>query len=129
MSSSDILLEPWPARRPATQTEPDITTALSGLTDRVIARRVVETMQRQGNPQPMNKFAELAARSAALRKSLDERADKIAKRLDAIPDAAESAFGKHEQMLDQTENGIRELEDSLRDLAGHNGPLPSSSGE
>lgn len=69
---------------------------------------------------PMNKFAELAARSAFIRKSLDDRADALFKRLDALPTVAEAAFASHETILDQTENGIKALEDSLRDLAGHN---------
>ena len=69
----------------------------------------------------MNKFAELAARSAEMRKNLDERADKLAMRMDAIPALADGAFSKHETLLDDQESGIKALEDSLRDLIGHNG--------
>lgn len=76
----------------------------------------------------LNKFSELASRAGAIRKSLDDRADKLAHRLDAIPALADAAFTKHETALDETEQGIKALEDSLRDLAGHNGtPLPDSS--
>lgn len=75
----------------------------------------------------LSKFTELAERGTAIRKSLDERADKMAARLDAIPALADQAFTKHESILDETERGIKSLEDSLRDMAGHNGPLPDSS--
>jgi hypothetical protein len=71
--------------------------------------------------QAMNKFAELAAKSAALRKSLDDRADSLMKRMDAIPTLADAAFAKHETALDEAEGGIKAMEDALRDLAGHNG--------
>ena len=71
--------------------------------------------------QAMNKFAELAAKSAALRKSLDDRADSLMKRMDAIPTLADAAFAKHETALDEAEGGIKVMEDALRDLAGHNG--------
>jgi hypothetical protein len=69
----------------------------------------------------MNKFAELAARSATIRKDLDERADRLGKRLDAIPTLADATLGKHERLLDETESGINALEESLRDMVGHNG--------
>lgn len=76
----------------------------------------------------MNKFAELAARSAEMRKSLDIRADKLSVRMDAIPALADTAFSKHETLLDDQESGIKALEDSLRDLIGHNGaPLDDIS--
>lgn len=110
----DLLVEPW-AERPAHKT--DITAAVAKLTDRVVAARVVTEMNREG---PMNKFAELAARSASIRKGLEERADKLAKRLDAIPDLADATLGKHERLLDETEDGIHALEESLRDMTGHN---------
>lgn len=78
--------------------------------------------------KPMNKFSELAARSAAMRKSLDERADKLAARFDAFPAMADAAFAPHEALADETERGFKEMEDALRDLAGHNGaPLSDTS--
>ena len=76
----------------------------------------------------MNKFAELAARSASIRKSLDERADALGRRLEALPTLADMTFAKHEKLLDDHENGIQALEDALRDLVGHNGaPLDDTS--
>lgn len=100
------------------------TSELSELTDRVVAVRVLNARDRAG----MNKFSELAARSAALRKSLDERADKLAARFDAFPAAADAAFAPHEALADETERGFKEMEDALRDLAGHNGgPLLGTS--
>lgn len=72
----------------------------------------------------MNKFAELAARSAEIRKNLDARADRLAERLGALPALADATLGKHERMLDEHESGIQALEDSLRDMIGHNGAPP-----
>ena len=72
----------------------------------------------------MNKFAEIAARSAEIRKNLDARADRLAERLDALPTLADATLGKHERMLDEHESGIQALEDSLRDMIGHNGAPP-----
>jgi hypothetical protein len=83
--------------------------------DRFLDRAITEI-----KIEPMNKFAELAARSASIRKSLDERADALAKRLDAIPTKADTAFAKHERVLDEHEQGIESLEEAMRDLAGHN---------
>jgi hypothetical protein len=76
----------------------------------------------------MNKFAELAARSATIRKDLDERADRLGKRLDAIPTLADATLGKHERLLDETESGINALEESLRDMIGHNGAPEKAEG-
>jgi hypothetical protein len=91
--------------------------------DRFLVKAITET-----KTPAMNKFAELAARSASIRKDMNERADALAKRLDAIPTLADTAFTKHEQLLDDHERGIQSLEDSLRDLAGHNGaPLEDTS--
>lgn len=72
----------------------------------------------------MNKFAEIAARSAEIRKNLDARADRLAERLGALPALADATLGKHERMLDEHESGIQALEDSLRDMIGHNGAPP-----
>lgn len=75
----------------------------------------------------MSKFTEIAERSASIRKTLDERADALAKRLDAIPAMADAAFKTHETLADETELGIKSLEDSLRDLTGHNRSSESSN--
>jgi hypothetical protein len=41
---------------------------------------------------------------------------------------ADAAFKPHETLADETERGFKEMEDALRDLAGHNGgPLPDTS--
>lgn len=82
---------------------------------------------RELKPKTMNKFTEIAERSALIRKSLDKRADELSLRLDAIPAMADAAFKPHEALADETEAGIKSLEDSLRDLAGHNRP-PVSTG-
>lgn len=122
MSRHDLgLVEPW--RKPL---KPDITHAISELTDKVVTYRVVSTMIRG---KTLSKFSELAARGVSIRKSLDDRADKLAKRLDAIPTLADAAFTKHETILDETEQGIKALEDSLRDMVGHNGSPLSDSHE
>lgn len=119
MPAPDFVIEPWPRRKP------DITTAIADATDHLITARTLSKMKREG---PMNKFAELAARSVSIRKSLDERADRLSKRLDAIPALADTTLGKHERLMDETEQGIQALEESLRDMVGHNGsPLPLSS--
>lgn len=81
-----------------------------------IDRAITET-----KGQAMNKFAELAAKSAALRKSLEDRADSLMERMDTIPTLADAAFAKHEAALDEAEGGIKAMEDAMRDLAGHNG--------
>ena len=100
----------------------EITKAVEELTDRVTAFRIITGMGRK-----LSKLADIAERSASIRKTIDERADRLALRLDAIPAAAETAFAPHEALADETEAGIKSLEDSLRDLAGHNRP-PVSGG-
>lgn len=104
---------------------PAETLAKSKQLDRFLGKAVTDI--RTSDRTAMNKFAELAARSAALRKSLDQRADKLAARFDAFPAAAEAAFAPHEALADETERGFKEMEDALRDLVGHNGgPLLGS---
>lgn len=113
--SNDLLLEPWPAQHE----KPLATNAVDQAVARLSPTRIVNQLVSKMN-EPPNKFAELALRSAAIRKDLDVRADKLATRLDAIPALADATLGKHERMLDETESGIQALEDSLRDMAGHN---------
>ena len=95
--------------------------------DRFLGKAVTET--KASDRVAMNKFAELAARSAEIRKNLDARADRLAERLDALPSLADATLGKHERLMDEQESGIQALEDSLRDMLGHNGapPLQDSS--
>lgn len=80
----------------------------------------------------MNKLEELAARSAALNKAVEDRADRMAARLDALPALIDRAFGPQEAKLDDLERGADLLEKSLHSMIGHNGspplkdlPLPS----
>lgn len=72
----------------------------------------------------MSKLSELAQRIAKTHKSIEDRADRLGKRMDAFEPIADQVFDKHEAALDQAEAGFKELEDSIRDLAGANGPLP-----
>lgn len=72
----------------------------------------------------MSKLSELAQRIAKTHKAIDERADQLAKRMDGFEPVADGVFAKHNAMLDEAESGFKELEDSIRDLAGANGPLP-----
>jgi hypothetical protein len=90
--------------------------------DRFLGKAVGQL--KQADQASMNKFAELAARSAEIRKNLDARADRLAERLDALPALADATLGKHERLMDEQESGIQALEDSLRDMAGHNGAPP-----
>lgn len=75
----------------------------------------------------MDRFSELAARSAQLRQAAEDRADKFAARLDAIPELLDRAFAPQETMLDDLERGAEVLENSLKSMIGHNGgPLEVS---
>lgn len=69
----------------------------------------------------MDKFAELAARNAALHRAADQRADRFAARLDKIPELLERAFAPQEARLDDLELGASVLENSLESMIGHNG--------
>jgi hypothetical protein len=73
----------------------------------------------------LSKLSELAQRIAKTHKSIEEKADKLSQRMDSLVPLADSTFDKHNAMLDQCESGFKELEDSIRDLAGANGPLPT----
>ena len=75
----------------------------------------------------MDRFSELAARSAQLRQAAEDRADKFAARLDAIPELLDRAFAPQETMLDDLERGAEVLENSLKSMIGDNGgPLEVS---
>lgn len=75
----------------------------------------------------MNKLEELAAQSAALHKAVDDRADRFAARMSALPELIERAFGPQEAKLDELERGADLFEKSLHSMIGHNGgPLPGS---
>lgn len=93
--------------------------------DRFLSKAITET--KASDRAAMNKFAELAMRSAELHKAAEARADRMADRLAAIPDLLERAFVPHETKLDELEHGVDVLEKSLHSMIGHNGgPLPDS---
>ena len=73
----------------------------------------------------MNKFAELAAKSAAFYKKSEERADALSQRFDAVEQKMHEAFARHEQVAQDAEHGIQSLEEAARAMMGHNGPPTS----
>lgn len=73
----------------------------------------------------MNKFAELAARSAALHKKSEERADALALRFAEVEKNLDAAFLKHENAVATAEAGVQSLEEAARALVGHNGGPPT----
>lgn len=90
--------------------------------DRFLGKAVTEI--KASDRTTMNKFAELASRSAEIRKSIEDRADRLATRLDALPALADATLGKHEKLLDEEEQGIKLLEEALSGMIGHNGAPP-----
>lgn len=104
---------------------PAETLAKSKELDRFLGRAVTDT--KASDRAAMDKFAELAARSAALHRAADKRADQFAARLDAIPELLERAFAPQEAKLDDLERGASVLENALESMIGHNGaPLEAS---
>lgn len=104
---------------------PAETLAKSKELDRFLGRAVTDT--KASDRTAMDKFAELAARSAALHRAADKRADQFAARLDAIPELLERAFAPQEAKLDDLERGASVLENALESMIGHNGaPLEAS---
>lgn len=87
--------------------------------DRFLGKAVTDI--KASDRTAMDKFAELAARSAALHKAASDRADRFAARLDAIPELLERAFAPQEARLDDLERGASVLEHSLESMIGHNG--------
>lgn len=104
---------------------PAETLAKSKQFDRFLGRAVTDI--KASDRTAMDRFAELAARSAQLRQVAEDRADKFAARLDAIPELLDRAFAPQETMLDDLERGASVLESSLQSMIGHNGaPLEVS---
>lgn len=119
--ASDLPLEPW--RKAAA---PDITTAVSDATDRMIAARVVTTMQREGRLSLAGKMAALTERARDFNTKtetvLDGIADKITK-AEARRDMAET---KHHAYYDGIISGVDDSIAAIDRLS--NGPL-SQDGE
>lgn len=98
---------------------PAETLAKSKQLDRFLGKAVTDI--KTSDRAAMDRFAELAARSAALHRAAGERAGRFADRLDKIPDLLERAFAPQEAMLDDLERGASVLENSLESMIGHNG--------
>ncbi len=93
--------------------------------DRFLGKAVTEI--KASDRTAMDRFAELAAKSAKLHRAAEERADRFEARLDAIPELIERAFAPQEAKLDDLERGAGVLESSLQSMIGHNGaPLEVS---
>jgi hypothetical protein len=104
---------------------PAETLAKSKQLDRFLGKAVTDI--KASDRTAMDRFAELAARSAKLHKAAEDRADRFEARLDAIPDLLERAFAPQEAKLDDLERGAEVLENSLQSMIGHNGgPLEVS---
>lgn len=75
----------------------------------------------------MNKFQTIADGMAKRRKAWDERADKLLVAMAALDAPAEEAFKSHEGKLAEAEAGFRDMQASIRDLAGGNNPPVDST--
>jgi len=75
----------------------------------------------------MNKFQTIADGMSRRRKAWDERADKLLAAMAALDGPAEQAFTAHESKLAEAEEGFKEMQESVRDLAGGNNPPKGST--
>ena len=73
------------------------------------------------------KMATLAARSQAVPKALEARADALLPRLDALEAKGHPAFDGLESVVADAEKGVAAAETAMR-LLTNGGPLPGSSG-
>lgn len=71
------------------------------------------------------KMATLAARSQAVPKALETRADALLSRLDSLEAKGVPVFDGLDGVLSDAEKGVAEAESAMRQLS--NGPLPGSS--
>lgn len=74
-----------------------------------------------------NKFQFIASGMAQRRKAWDERCDKIIAGMAALDPVADRTFKGHEDKLNEAEIGFKVMQDSIRDLAGGNGPTSEGS--
>lgn len=93
---------------------PDITKAISDLTDRTIAARVVTGMVREGR---VSKLAAVADRIKDKKVAHDKKADEWAARLDALDAREPDAFEKGDAVVNERETDLAEMEATMRTLS------------
>lgn len=105
-----------------------ITSAISGLTNRVLAFRLVRLIE-NGDIE-MNRLQEKLAKAAGVvqRQSakIEARADALIAREEDIERQTDEAFAPHEKLLDVQQKGLDDLEASLR-LLSNGAPLEPST--
>jgi hypothetical protein len=112
---------PWTVA-PAKNPTPDrITTAIADLTDRTIACRIFRTRSMDRLSAKLEAAAGVVGRVTA---NLEERADRVIAREDAINKRAERLFDAKHVILDSADAGLDGIEHKLALLS--NSPLESS---
>jgi len=106
------------AGNPTWTTDDALTTSLDRATDRIRSARVIATALNEGSKAMalVDKFRTIAARSHAIPKALEARADALAARLDAVETRGDQAFKGHEYFLAGVESGVAAAEDALSQL-------------
>jgi len=80
--------------------------------------------------QPMSaKLSAVASAMDKLNHGLDERADKLLKRIESVDGRADVAFGKAHERLDQNDTALDSVDAMIADLekASNHAPLESSA--
>jgi hypothetical protein len=131
MASPNFFLEPWKSdrsrvRKFAQAPIRDIAHEVSELTDRIVALRVIATMQREGRLNRLTEKLTLAAGVAQRQTvAIESRADALIAREDTIKKRTDEAFSPHETLLSEAEKGLDAVERALA-LVSNGDPLPDS---
>lgn len=101
----------------------DITTALAGLTDRVIAYRITRGMDMDRLKEKLKRAAGVAKRATD---AIEVAADHLIAREDELTSKRENAFAPHHAMLDSHNRDLDQLEDALNIISNGAPPLDDS---
>lgn len=96
----------------------DWVASLDNATDRIKSATTIARALNEGSKAMalVDKFRTIAARSHAIPKRLEERADALAARLDTVEARGDQAFKGHEDFLTGVESGVAAAEDALAQL-------------
>lgn len=121
-AARDLLTQPGITPPLVLTDQPQTTTTTQGLAqfDRSLAK-ATEQINRMG------KLQQIAARAPQVVRALEDRADKLGQRLDALEAKGNSTFDRWASHLSEQESAVSEAENAINQLSnGAPGPLPPS---
>lgn len=122
MASNDLLLEPWPAKRPRDVSEALVTTEeIAHVTDRIVTARILTNIARENRLSLTGKMSALTESAQEFHKGTEAVLDGIAAKIALAKTKRDAAAQKHHGFYDEIIKGVEESTAVIDRLS--NGPL------